>query len=133
MKVDFLYINNEKIETQGKSYYKVYLKGATVYENNLFIKSFEEVYSKVSDTRYIICIDKNNKLSSETYFNVPSIFDNDKNEATLFLEQWNLNVCKGNLIYTRSKEGRKRLLKVRKHSFSYNENFVVRKEASRWK
>lgn len=122
----------EKFEFDGDKYYKVYLKGATVYENNLFIKSFEEVYNKVADTRYIICVKRKNKLAKDSYFNVPSILDNDKNEATIFLNAWNANVCIGTLIYTRSKEGRKLLLKARKNSMSYNENFFVRKEVSRW-
>ena len=122
----------EKFEFDGIKYYKVYLKGATVYENNLFIKSFEEVYNKVVDTRYIICVKRKNKLTKDSYFNVPSILDNDKKEATIFLNEWNSNVCKGHLIYTRSREGRKLLLKARKYSMSYNENFFVRKEASRW-
>ena len=122
----------EKFEFDGDKYYKVYLKGATVYENNLFIKSFEEVYNKVVDTRYIICVKRKNKLSQDSYFNVPSILDNDKKEATIFLNEWNSNVCKGHLIYTRSREGRKLLLKARKYSMSYNENFFVRKEVSKW-
>lgn len=122
----------EKFEIDGDKYYKVYLKGATVYENNLFIKSFEEVYNKVADTRYIICVKRKNKLAKDSYFNVPSILDNDKHDATIFLNEWNSNVCKGTLIYTRSKEGRKLLLKARKNSMSYNENFFVRKEVSRW-
>ncbi len=123
----------ETIQNQGNKYYKVYLKGATVYENNLFIKSFEEVYNKVSDTRYIICVKKKNRLTKDSYFNVPSILDNDKKEASVFLNEWNRNVCKGELIYTRSKEGRKLLLKARKNSLAYNEKFFVRKEVCRWK
>lgn len=122
----------ETIENQGKKYFKVYLKGATVYENNLFIKSFEEVYNKVADTRYIICVKKKNQLTKDSYFNVPSILDNDKEHASIFLNEWNKNVCKGNLIYTRSKEGRKLLLKARKNSMAYNENFFVRKEVCKW-
>lgn len=122
----------EKFEFDGDKYYKVYLKGATVYENNLFIRSFEEVYNKVADTRYIICVKRKNKLTKDSYFNVPSILDNDKHDATIFLNEWNSNVCNGNLIYTRSKEGRKLLLKARKNSMSYNENFFVRKEVSKW-
>lgn len=122
----------EKFEFDGDKYYKVYLKGATVYENNLFIRSFEEVYNKVADTRYIICVKRKNKLTKDSYFNVPSILDNDKHDATIFINEWNSNVCNGNLIYTRSKEGRKLLLKARKNSMSYNENFFVRKEVSKW-
>lgn len=122
----------EKFEFDGDKYYKVYLKGATVYENNLFIRSFEEAYNKVADKRYIICVKRKNKLAKDSYFNVPSILDNDKHDATIFLNEWNSNVCKGSLIYTRSKEGRKLLLKARKNSMSYNENFFVRKEVSRW-
>ena len=52
--------------------------------------------------------------------------------AEIFLNEWNKNVCKGNLIYTRSKEGRKLLLKARKNSMAYNENFFVRKEVCKW-
>lgn len=116
----------EKLEVEDNVYYKVYLKGATIYENNLFVKSFEEVYSKVVDTRYIICV-------GNTYFNVPDIFDKDKKEATIFFEEWNSHVCRGELIFTRSKEGRKRLLKARKNSISYNKDFFVKKEVSKWK
>lgn len=123
----------EIIEIERIRYYKVYLKGATVYENNLFIKSFEEVYNKVVDTRYIICVHKKNKLTKDSYFNVPSILDNDKKSASIFQNEWNRNVCKANLIYTRSKVGRKLLLKARKTSLAYNENFFVRKEVSSWK
>lgn len=123
----------ETIKVDDDKIYKVYLKGATVYENNLFIKSLEEIYSKVIDTRYIISIQKKNKLKKDTYFNVPSIWSYNKNEAELFLEEWKTNVCKGNLIYTRSKEGRRLLLKARKNSISYNEKFFRRKEASKWK
>lgn len=117
----------EKKKIGKDVFYKVYLKGATILENNLFTKCFEEVYSKVKDTRYCICI-KGKKLTKDTYFNVPSIFDDDKNKANVFLNEWNKNVCKARLIYTRSKEGRIKLLKARKHSFNYNENFFNIKE-----
>ncbi|MBQ3409155.1 MAG: DEAD/DEAH box helicase family protein [Clostridia bacterium] len=122
----------EQFELNGKIFYKVYLKGATVYENNLFVRSFEEVYSKVADTRYIILVGKKTNVSKDTYFNVPDIFDNDKNEAIVFLNQWNSNLCKGTLIYTKSKEGRKMLMKARRNSYAYSESFFVRKEASKW-
>lgn len=125
-------IEIEKIKVQYEDYYKIYLKGASIYENNLFIKSIEEIYSKVVDNRYIICVGKKNKLSKDSYFNVPNILDNDKNSATLFWNEWNKNVVKSTLIYTRKKEGRKQLLKARKNSLSYNENFFVRKETSKW-
>ena len=122
----------EKLDIDDSIIYKVYLKGATVYENNLFIQSFEEVYDKVIDTRYLIQIRRTNKLSKDSYFNVPSILDNDKKDATVFLDEWNSNVCKARLIYTRSKEGRKILLRARKNSIAHNKNFFVKKEVSKW-
>ena len=64
--------------------------------------------------------------------NVPSILDNDKKDATVFLDEWNSNVCKARLIYTRSKEGRKILLRARKNSIAHNKNFFVKKEVSKW-
>ena len=98
----------------------------------MFIQSFEEVYDKVIDTRYLIQIRRTNKLSKDSYFNVPSILDNDKKDATVFLDEWNSNVCKARLIYTRSKEGRKILLRARKNSIAHNKNFFVKKEVSKW-
>ncbi len=122
----------EKYIIDGVKYYKTYLKGATVYENNLFIQGVKDVYSKIVDTRYIICVQKKNNIHKDSYFNVPSIFDTDKNEASIFYNEWKKHVCKGTLIYTRSKEGRKLLLKARKNSMSYKEDFFTRKEASKW-
>lgn len=129
----FLSVEVEKHKVEEYTLYSVYLKGSTVYENNLFIQSLKEIYSKVIDNRYIINIGKRNKISSDSYFNVPNILDNDKKSAIIFWEEWKQNVCKGKLIYTRNKEGRKSLLKARRNSLEYTEDFFTKKEVSRWK
>lgn len=110
--------NTNKIIVEGLPYYSTCLHGASVYENNLYTECIKEIYSKVFDNRYLICVGKKNILSSKTYFNVPSIFDGDKQTATIFAEEWNKKVIKGTLIYTRNVEGRKILLKSRQNSIN---------------
>jgi len=104
------------------------LHGATVYENNLYIKCIQEVYGRVDNARYII------KVSSlfgyrTTYFNVPTLFAVNKKNAETFYDEWRRSVGNGKLVYTRNTEGRKSLLNARKGSFDYDEKFFELKRA----
>jgi hypothetical protein len=85
------------------------------------------------DNRYLICVWKKNFLSGKTYFNVPSIFDNDKKTARIFAEEWNKCVIKGTLIYTRNTEGRKILLRSRRNSLDNTSTFFDTMSASNYK
>jgi len=131
--LDYLYENIGRNNITGSSCYTTSLQGASVYENNLYTQCIKEIYSKVLDNRYLICVWKKNFLSGKTYFNVPSIFDNDKKTARIFAEEWNKCVIKGTLIYTRNTEGRKILLRSRRNSLDNTSTFFDTMSASNYK
>jgi len=108
------------------NYYSTKLHGATVYENNLYIKCVQEVYKRVDNPRYVLVV---KTIFRSSYFNVPSLFGNNKKNAELFYEYWKKYVGRSKLIYTRNANGRKVLLNARKGSFDYNEKFFERKRA----
>jgi superfamily II DNA or RNA helicase len=106
--------------------YSTKLHGATVYENNLYIKCVREIYQRVDNPRYILAVKTYIRTS---YFNVPTLFVSNKANAELFYSHWKNHVGKSKLIYTRSANGRKTLLDARKGSFNYNNKFFERKRA----
>jgi hypothetical protein len=119
--------------------YSTKLRGATVYENNLYIKCIKEIYQRVENPRYVIKID-NLKLQRlgirVSFFAVPSVFAVNKTRAQVFYKHWKENVGAGRLVYTRTATGREILFKARRGSFDYNDKFFELKKASRkdyWK
>ncbi|MCL2379539.1 MAG: DEAD/DEAH box helicase family protein [Coriobacteriia bacterium] len=109
------------------------LHGATMYENNLYIKCIEEIYSRVDNPRYLLTI---KSMIRASHFNVPNLFGNNRSNADIFHKHWKKHVGKSKLIYTRNTEGRSALLRARRGSFDYNERFFERKRATRrdnWK
>ena len=124
--------NVEKYRTEYGSLYVTELRGATAYENNLFIKCVQEVYARVDNQRYIIMV----RGIKPTYFNVPAIFCDNKTKAERFHQEWQKRIGKCKLIYTRSQNGRKILMNARKGSFDYNEKFFERQRSvkqAKWK
>ncbi|MCL2378736.1 MAG: hypothetical protein FWC77_06395 [Defluviitaleaceae bacterium] len=113
--------------------YTIRLHGATVYENNLFIKCVQEIYQRIDNPRYIIQLQNRFRTS---YFNVPALFSNNKTNAEVMNESWRKHIGRGNLIFTRNATGRKALLTARKGSFDYDDMFFERKLAvkiEQWK
>ena len=131
--LDYLYENVGMDNIRGTACYVTSLQGSSIYENNLYTQCVKEIYSKILNNRYLICVWKKNFLSGKTYFNVPSIFDNDKKTAKIFAEERNKRVIKGTLIYTRNAEGRKILLKSRRNSIDNTSDFFDVMSASAYK
>jgi len=102
------------------------LRGATVYENNLFIGCVQEIYQRIDNPRYIIQVRNRFRVS---YFNVPALLSNNKANAVLMHKYWEHYVAKGTLLFTRNATGRKDLLAARKGSFDYDDKFFERKRA----
>jgi len=117
------------VDLNGGSRTKLYstkLHGATVYENNLYIKCVQEIYQRVDNPRYVLMVKTRFRTS---YFNVPTLFAVNKANAEVFYRHWKKHVGKSKLVYTRSAGGRKALLEARKGSFDYNDKFFERKRA----
>jgi len=113
-------------ESPRVKHYSTKLHGATVYENNLYIRCVQEIYQRVDNPRYVLVV---RTIFRSSYFNVPTLFGNNKANAELFYGYWKKYVGKSKLVYTRNAKGRKILLNARKGSFDYNENFFQRKRA----
>jgi len=111
-----------KIMSDMDHYGAIYchLEGGTTYEKSTFIKSLQETIGPVENPRYII-IRKAlflQVLSQKDYHSVPELIGRKKEYATFFERQWRALVGKCELIYTRTIEGRKILLKSRMGSLA---------------
>lgn len=97
-----------------------HLNGGTTFEKSVFIKALQEVLSTIENPRYLI-IRKSmfvKLISQKDYHAVPGLIGQNKNSADYFQKQWSRLVGKCALIYTKTIEGRKILLKSRIHSLS---------------
>ena len=97
-----------------------HLEGGTTYEKSLFIKSLQEIIGTVDNPRYVI-IRKSfflNVFSQKDYHSVPDNIGRKKQFAEYFERQWTRFVGSCQLVYTRTIEGRKLLLKSRIHSLA---------------
>jgi hypothetical protein len=107
-----------RIDEQGAVY--CHLEGGTTYEKSIFIKSLHEVIEPVVNPRYVI-IRKSffiNIVSQKDYHSVPDIIGKRKSYAEFFKERWLNLVGPCELIYTRTIDGRKMLLRSRMRSLA---------------
>lgn len=89
-------------------------------ENNLLINSVIEFINPVENPRYLfIRKDKVlNYIDTTDYHSMPSVISNNKNNINIFKKLWQKYIGKCDIIYTRTQNGRRQLLKARKNSFS---------------
>ncbi|MGB3182024.1 MAG: hypothetical protein WBB45_11575 [Cyclobacteriaceae bacterium] len=107
-----------RVDMSGAIY--CYLKGGTTYEKSTFIKSLQEIIGPVDNPRYIM-IRKGfflNVFSQKDYHSVPDLIGRKKQFAEHFEKQWRKLVGSCELVYTRTIEGRKILLRSRIHSLA---------------
>ena len=89
------------------------LTGVDTKEANIFTTCIEEIFSKTENQRYIIArLDKNLKEIND-YYNVPSILSTNKELAEVFSKYFKQKIGEHDLVYTRTADGRKMLLKAR--------------------
>lgn len=112
-----LYVVSE-VDDKGAIY--CHLEGGTTFEKSIFIKSIQEIIGTVKTPRYIITRNSFFKdvIAQKDFHSVPEIIGKKKVFATIFYRQWNQFVGQSELIYTRTIEGRKLLLKSRIHSLA---------------
>lgn len=116
-------ISELEVETEVDDFGAIYchLKGGTTYEKSTFIKSLQEIIGTIDNPRYII-IRKSKLLklwSQKDYHALPELIGRKKSLASYFETLWKRFVGDCELIYTRTIEGRKLLLKSKAKSLSY--------------
>lgn len=91
-----------------------YLEGGSQYENAQFIQTLQELVSQIDNPRYLL---KQKRgllfLKKDMYYPIPEIFAKNKKSAEFFKKLWDKMIGKSELIFTRTIEGRKILLKLR--------------------
>ncbi|WP_233603949.1 DEAD/DEAH box helicase family protein [Pedobacter sp. KBW01] len=97
-----------------------HLEGASTFEKSTFINALQEIIAPIDNPRYVI-IRKNIFMlfaKQKDYHAVPELIARNKNLAEYFKQQWEKHVGSCDLIFTRTLEGRKMLLKSRIKSLS---------------
>ncbi|MBP5616670.1 MAG: DEAD/DEAH box helicase family protein [Elusimicrobiaceae bacterium] len=88
-------------------------------ENNLIIKCMQEIVDPIENPRYIfIRKSKLDFLSTTDYHSIPTIIGQKQANVQVFEGLWNKYIGGCHAVYTRTREGRKLLLKARKAAFS---------------
>ena len=97
-----------------------HMKGGTTFEKSTFIKSLHEIIGPVENPRYVII--RNSfflkVISQKDYHSVPDAIGRKRKNAEYFASMWLRFVGSATLVYTRTIEGRKLLLKSRINSLA---------------
>ncbi len=119
-------------ETPDNSY-QVFLDYASPEDASVFIDSYEQIFEPVVDQRYIILRDdtrlpniglapmwlvlrtwfRNTAGYEPAYHPVPKLLASNKERAEAFSHYWRREVGGGELVFTRTEEGRRMLLHAR--------------------
>ncbi|APQ17476.1 DEAD/DEAH box helicase family protein [Maribacter hydrothermalis] len=121
-------------EQNRKGTFSIYLKNASQHDSTIFISILEEVIAPIDNPRYLL-INGNfikRKLGIRNYYVVPKEIGKNKTEAIRFKKYWNKHVDGSKIIFTRTLEGRKELLKARFSHLKYQFEEVSQK-AITWK
>jgi superfamily II DNA or RNA helicase len=111
-----------KVETSVDNWGAIYchLEGGTTFDKSTFINALQEIIAPIDNPRYVI-IRKNMFMlfiKQKDYHSVPEILGRNKNLAEYFKNQWERFVGSCDLIFTRSLDGRKLLLRSRVKSLA---------------
>lgn len=91
-----------------------YMDGGNRFEKSKFILTLQDFVSRIDNPRYLLR--QTNGFwfwKKQDYYPLPEVFGRNKKIAEFFLKQWNHNFGNGSLVFTRTVEGRKLLLKIR--------------------
>jgi superfamily II DNA or RNA helicase len=95
------------------------LRGGTTRERSIFLDALQEVLGPIENPRYVLV--RKSLLGwfvRKDYHAVPAVLGRNKDLAEYFRKMWARHVGSVDLVYTRTPEGRRLLLKARTHSLS---------------
>lgn len=110
-----LSVNAEHLQ-DGSVY--CWLEGGSGRDQAIFLRTLREVLMPLENPRYLLAKRRVLGFFAENYFAVPEILARKKDAAEYFAEKWCEEVGPVQLVYTRSPEGRKILLRARIRSLS---------------
>lgn len=135
---DFIKTPKDKVKIIAKVYSSgdIYcvLQGVTVIEGNLFVDCMRELLSPINNPRYVI--ERRSFLayanSQHDYHAVPTCLGSNKKMVEYFAQRWGEVVGPHRIIFTRTLEGRKELLRSRMLSLSNQLEKEYVKEENVW-
>jgi hypothetical protein len=96
-----------------------YLEGGSTYEKSIFVNSIIEIIGPVDNPKYVIIRKSNGFFMKHLdYHTVPELIGRNKKNAEYFKKEWTKLVGNCELVYTRTPEGRKLILKSRVKSLA---------------
>lgn len=97
-----------------------HLEGGSTFDKSVFTNALYEIISPINNPRYVIIRKSLFKgfIKQQDYHSVPDILARKKNMAEYFATQWGSLVGNYILVYTRTIEGRKLILKSRLNALS---------------
>jgi hypothetical protein len=120
------------ITDAGDGSYYAALNGGTFYESSLFADALAEVLGPIDNPRYLVVREgRLFGMQRDDYHAVPLRFAVKKELAQVFYAAWSKYVGPTELIYTRSQQGRRLLVKARMKAFSSNFAQLVKRQ-DRW-
>lgn len=99
--------------------YEIAIDGATRAEERAFLEALAELLGPIQNPRYLLVRKSRLWLAERTDFHaVPTVFGSRKELAEYFLRQWQRRVGASRLVFTRTGDGRRALLRARVQSFA---------------
>jgi hypothetical protein len=95
-----------------------WLGGGTGQEQTIFLRAMRTVLGAIDNPRYLLARRRILRFFREDYFAVPEILARKKEFAERFVRKWRRAVGPVELVYTRTPEGRRMLLRARIHSLA---------------
>ena len=95
-----------------------WIGGGTGREQNTFLEAMRQILRPIENPRYILARNRLWRWFREDYFCVPETLARKKEFAEVFAKQWRKLVGPVQLVFTRTPEGRRLLLRARGHSLA---------------
>lgn len=121
-----------KVETVSDKFNScicIYLRNATIYDQNIFNTAIKEMFSPIENPRYIV-IKKNifDKYKYKLSFACPSIIGKKKEYVEVFVSNLKDSSGRFDAVYTHRENGREFILRCRQNSYiTFNERQIDNK------
>lgn len=95
-----------------------WIGGGNGKEQAVFLRALREVLSPIDNPRYLLARSRIWRIFREDFFSVPDVLGRKKEFSEFFAQRWKRLVGPAQLVFTRTPEGRRLLLRARNHSLS---------------
>ncbi len=120
--------------TKTNEGYSIYLKGASAYQESVFVQAMQEFCSPIDNPKYLLERSHTwlKTINQKDYHAIPSFMSSTRQDVETFRRTWSRIVGECSVYSTQNREGRRILLESRLNSSSHRErNTTIIEE--RWR